>query len=104
MEVFFHFSLLILIRCLCLQELDLLDEDAKVFKLVGPVMMSIELEESKSNVEKRLQFIETELKKIDSNIESKQKEQAALGDEIAKVQQQMQVDAANAAKQAAGLA
>jgi prefoldin beta subunit len=82
----------------------LLEEDAKVYKLVGPVMMSIELEESKSNVEKRLQFIETELKKIDSNIDAKKKEQDVIGDEIAKIQQQMQVDAATAAKQVAGLA
>lgn len=82
----------------------MLEEDAKVYKLVGPVMMSIELEESKSNVEKRLQFIETELKKIDSNIDAKKKEQDVIGDEIAKIQQQMQVDAATAAKQVAGLA
>jgi prefoldin beta subunit len=85
------------------QELDLLGEDAKVFKLVGPVLMSIELGESKTNVEKRLQFIEAELKKIDSNIDAKQKEQTVLGDEIAKMQQQMQADAANAAKQVAGI-
>ncbi len=82
----------------------MLPDEAKVFKLVGPVLMSIELEESKSNVDKRLQFIETELKKIDSNIEAKQKEQSVVGDEIAKIQQQMQADAASAAKQAAGLA
>lgn len=75
-----------------------------MYKLVGPVMMSIELEESKSNVDKRLQFIEAELKKIDQQIDSKNKEQQALGDEIAKIQSQMQADAASAAKQVAGLA
>jgi chaperonin cofactor prefoldin len=86
-----------------LQELDLLEAEAKVYKLVGPLLMTVELDESKQNVEKRLQLIESELKKIDSSIAAKQKEQEALGDEIAKLQQQLQADAALAAKQAAGL-
>jgi prefoldin beta subunit len=66
--------------------------------------MAVELEESKQNVEKRLQFIETEIKKIDNTISAKQKEQQEIGDEVAKLQQQMQAEAAIAAKQAAGLA
>lgn len=43
-------------------------EEDKVYKLVGPVLMSVELEESKSNVSKRLEFIEAEIKKLDSAI------------------------------------
>lgn len=31
-------------------ELDLLSEDSKVFKLVGPVLLNVELEEAKDNV------------------------------------------------------
>ncbi len=46
----------------------MLEGDEKVFKLVGPVLMSVELEESKDNVSKRLEFIETEIKKLDSAI------------------------------------
>jgi predicted nucleic acid-binding Zn-ribbon protein len=65
--------------------------------------MTVELDESKQNVEKRLQLIESELKKIDGSIAAKQKEQETLGDEVAKLQQQLQADAALAAKQAAGL-
>eukprot|EP01040_Poterioochromonas_malhamensis_P007330 gene7330-7909_t len=84
-------------------ELDLLDNSSKVYKLVGPLLMAVELEDSRQNVEKRLQLIESELKKIDNNIAAKQKEQEALGDEIAKLQQQLQLEAATAAKQAAGL-
>ncbi len=86
-----------------MQELDLLDNSSKVYKLVGPLLMAVELEDSRQNVEKRLQLIESELKKIDNNIAAKQKEQEALGDEIAKLQQQLQLEAATAAKQAAGL-
>mmetsp|Transcript_108980 Transcript_108980/g.307155 ORF Transcript_108980/g.307155 Transcript_108980/m.307155 type:complete len:128 (+) Transcript_108980:23-406(+) len=82
-------------------ELDLLDDDSKVFKLVGPVLMTVELEESKGNVGKRLEFIEAELKKIDSSIEAKQGEMATLGDEIAKAQQRMQAEAVAAVKEVA---
>jgi predicted nucleic acid-binding Zn-ribbon protein len=67
-------------------------------------MMTVELEESRQNVEKRLQLIESELKKIDNTIAIKQKEQELLGDEIAKLQQHLQMEAATAAKLAAGIA
>jgi len=80
-------------------ELDLLTDSNQVYKLVGPVLMSVELDESKSNVAKRLEFIETELKKIDSAIASKQGEQATLGDEIAKEQQRMQVETVKAVRE-----
>eukprot|EP01036_Dinobryon_divergens_P053936 gene53936-72076_t len=50
-------------------ELDLLSDPTPVFKLVGPVLMAVELEESKGNVSKRLEFIEGEMKKVDDQIE-----------------------------------
>ena len=43
-------------------ELELLSEDAKVYKLVGPVMINQSLFEAKDTVEKRLDFIEKESK------------------------------------------
>jgi prefoldin beta subunit len=85
------------------QEMDMLDEDSKVYKLVGPVLMSVELEESKGNVAKRLEFIEAELKKADAAIANKQGEMATLGDEIAAEQQKMQAAAVSAAKEIAGV-
>eukprot|EP01033_Poteriospumella_lacustris_P011587 gene11587-8258_t len=84
-------------------ELDLLEEEATVYKLVGPVLLSVELDESKQNVNKRLEFIETELKKTDSLIAAKQKELNDLGDEIAEMQQKLQMEAAQAARQVAGV-
>ena len=50
------------------QELDLIDEDTAVFKLVGPVLMSVETEEAKENVGKRLELIEEKLKMLDTAI------------------------------------
>ena len=51
-----------------IQELDLLDETTSVFKLVGPVLMKVELLEAKENVSKRLEFIEKEIEKLDNAI------------------------------------
>lgn len=87
-----------------MKELDLLDEESKVFKLVGPVLMTVELDTSKENVSKRLEFIETELKKIDASIAAKQGEQATLGDEIAQAQRSLAADAAAAAQEVAAAA
>ncbi len=91
-----------------------------MYKLVGPVLMNVELEESKDNVSKRLEFIETEIKKLDSaigtsshivcqaklifvllNLAAKQGDQTTLGDEIAAIQQKMQADTAAAVRQIA---
>ena len=82
-------------------ELDLLAEGSRVMKLVGPVLMSVELEEAKENVAKRLEFIEGEVQKLDASMEQKEKEAAKLGDEIAALQQKMQAEAATAARQIA---
>ena len=43
------------------QELDLLEDGAKVYKLIGPVLMSQDLEDAKQNVTKRLDFIKGEM-------------------------------------------
>lgn len=43
-----------------MQELEKLDEDANVYKLIGPVLIKQDLVEAKSNVGKRLEFISNE--------------------------------------------
>ena len=43
------------------QELDLLEEDASVFKLIGPVLVKQELMEVKNNVTKRVEFIKSDM-------------------------------------------
>lgn len=44
-----------------LQELDRLEADAKVFKLIGPVLVKQDLAEARQNVEKRITYIRTEM-------------------------------------------
>jgi len=43
------------------QELCLLDDDTSVYKMVGPVLMSQPVDDAKSTVDKRLEFIGGEL-------------------------------------------
>ena len=49
-----------------MQELELLDEDSNIFKLIGPVLIKQDPLEAKSNVKKRLEFIKGESDRLDS--------------------------------------
>ncbi|KAM3399241.1 prefoldin subunit 6 [Capsicum galapagoense] len=46
---------------LVLKELDLLNEDANVYKLIGLVLVKQDMAEAKANVKKRIEYISTEL-------------------------------------------
>lgn len=48
----------------------MLPADSQVMKLVGPILITVDLEEARENVGKRLEFIEAEVHKIDSAIGS----------------------------------
>ncbi len=48
-----------------LSELSFLSPDASVFKLVGPILAKQEMGESKSNVQKRIEFIQKEILRMD---------------------------------------
>ena len=43
------------------EEFKLLKDDSKVYKLVGPILISQDIEESRQIVEKRINFIQKEL-------------------------------------------
>ena len=44
--------------------MDLLSSDSKVYKLVGPVLLTVDADEAKDNIAKRIQFIEKELERL----------------------------------------
>ncbi|KAF3488963.1 hypothetical protein F2Q69_00053790, partial [Brassica cretica] len=46
---------------LVLKELDLLEDDANVYKLIGPVLVKQDLAEANANVRKRIEYISAEL-------------------------------------------
>jgi prefoldin beta subunit len=60
----------------------MLSDTTSVFKLVGPVLMKVELQEAKENVRKRIEFIEGEIVKIDNQIGEKQGAQTTIGEEV----------------------
>ncbi|KAL9268743.1 Prefoldin subunit 6-like protein [Drosera capensis] len=49
---------------LVLKELELLKEDANVYKLIGPVLVKQDLAEANANVKKRIEYISAELKVV----------------------------------------
>ena len=45
----------------CLQELDVIEADGNVYKLIGPVLVKQDLEEAKQTVAKRIEYITAEM-------------------------------------------
>mmetsp|Transcript_11093 Transcript_11093/g.34021 ORF Transcript_11093/g.34021 Transcript_11093/m.34021 type:complete len:164 (-) Transcript_11093:34-525(-) len=50
------------------KELALLSDDSTIYKLVGPVLIKQDLVEANSNVGKRIEYINGELKRIDDQV------------------------------------
>uniref|UniRef100_A0A1I7YWS1 Probable prefoldin subunit 6 n=1 Tax=Steinernema glaseri TaxID=37863 RepID=A0A1I7YWS1_9BILA len=55
-------------------EFDLLEDDANVFKLIGPVLVKQDLTEARQNVQKRLDYIGTEIKRVENMISDHDKQ------------------------------
>ena len=72
------------------EELDKLEDDAKVFKLIGPALVKQETTEAKQNVEKRIEYISGELKRHDATLADLDKKQDELKEELGSLQAQMQ--------------
>lgn len=67
------------------EEFDQLKEETQVYKLTGNVLLPVEQAEARSNVTKRLQFIEGEIIRCENNIKGKQEEQEKLRAELIKL-------------------
>ncbi|ABO93865.1 predicted protein [Ostreococcus lucimarinus CCE9901] len=72
-----------------LKELELLEDEAKVYKLVGPVLMKQDLVEARGNVEKRLDYIRAENERLEKAAKAMQKKQTEKQEGIIALQQQM---------------
>ena len=70
------------------QEMDLLNSDSKVYKLVGPVLVLQEFNSAKDNVEKRLEYIQKDMKRVEDAITNKSKGAGDLQQKIIKMQQE----------------
>jgi prefoldin beta subunit len=76
------------------QELEKLEDDANVFKLIGPVLIKQDLVEAKSNVQKRLEFIQNETERLDKMVKSMENKQETKHREILELQKKLQTLAA----------
>ncbi|KAJ1953755.1 Prefoldin subunit 6 [Linderina pennispora] len=72
------------------KEFKLMKDDARVYKLTGPVLLLQDKTEAATNVEKRLEFIRSEIKRVDGRIETLAKEQEKKSVEIFKLQMDIQ--------------
>ncbi|XP_068246012.1 prefoldin subunit 6 [Palaemon carinicauda] len=72
------------------EELDLLEENAVVYKLIGPALIKQDLEEARQNVGKRIDYIQQEIKRHESGMEELEKKAEEKRESISKLQQQMQ--------------
>ncbi|XP_078033322.1 prefoldin 6 [Augochlora pura] len=72
------------------KELDLLKTENDVFKLIGPVLIKQDLEEAKQNVSKRMQYITSELKRVEELIETLDKKQDTHREALEKYEQMFQ--------------
>nr|GEX89418.1 prefoldin subunit 6 [Tanacetum cinerariifolium] len=79
-------------------ELDLLNEDANVYKLIGPVLVKQDLAEANANVKKRIEYISAELKRLDSTVQDLEEKQNSKKEAIYKLQQRIQSLQAGKAK------
>ncbi|XP_057947901.1 prefoldin subunit 6 isoform X1 [Malania oleifera] len=67
---------------LVLKELDLLNEDANVYKLIGPVLVKQDLAEANANVRKRIDYISAELKRLDATLQDLDEKQNSKKDMV----------------------
>lgn len=56
-----------------LSEFDNLNDDSKIYKLTGPILMPQDYGEAKLNVTKRIEFIEGEIKRVEGKIADEEK-------------------------------
>ncbi|XP_076316458.1 prefoldin 6 [Tachypleus tridentatus] len=82
------------------EEMDLLEPNADVYKLMGPVLVKQDLEEAQQNVAKRIEYITNELKRHDSTLAELEKKQDGQREVINKIQQQFQQAQVKAAMKA----
>lgn len=67
-------------------ELDLVEEGGNVYKLTGPVLIKQDLSEARMNVQKRIDYIQGEVKRHEKSIKELQEKQEKKRETITKLQ------------------
>ncbi len=68
------------------KEMDLLNDNSVVYKLVGPVLVKQEVDDAKLNVTNRLKFINAELERIEKQAKELETQQRTSREKIMKLQ------------------
>ncbi|KAJ6187859.1 hypothetical protein N7519_002767 [Penicillium mononematosum] len=77
-----------------------LDDEANIYKLVGPVLLKQDKSEATMAVNGRLEFIEKEIKRIEGEISATQEKSEKMRSELIQLQSQAQQQAAAASASA----
>ncbi|XP_068106286.1 prefoldin subunit 6 [Hyperolius riggenbachi] len=72
------------------EELALLDDSNTVYKLIGPVLVKQDMEEAKSTVDKRLQYINGEIKRYETMLKEMEQKSEQQRSTLTKLQQEYQ--------------
>ena len=72
------------------EEMDKLEPDAKVYKLIGPALVRQDVTEAQQNVDKRIEYITGELKRHDETMKDLEKKQDEGREKLQDLQTQMQ--------------
>ncbi|RSH94332.1 hypothetical protein EHS25_004135 [Saitozyma podzolica] len=75
---------------LVLKEFSLLKSHNTVYKLVGPSLVPQEEAEAKQNVEKRLEFIRSEIKRVEAQLKDSEEKTGKKRGEVMALQQEFQ--------------
>ncbi|XP_041847031.1 prefoldin subunit 6 [Melanotaenia boesemani] len=72
------------------EELDLLDSSNTVYKLIGPVLVKQDLDEAKSTVAKRLEYISGEIQRYETLLKDMEKKSDEHREVLTSLQQEFQ--------------
>lgn len=68
------------------EELGLLEEEAEVFKAIGPVLVKMELIDAKATVKQRLDRITSEINRLDKTFKEKEEQKNKVRSQITLLQ------------------
>ncbi|KAL6770695.1 PFD6 [Auxenochlorella protothecoides x Auxenochlorella symbiontica] len=72
------------------KELEISGEEGAVYKLIGPALVRQDALEARANVKKRLEFIASELARLDSQLKALEEKQTRKHSQVIKLQQEAQ--------------
>eukprot|EP01126_Amoeba_proteus_P048014 TRINITY_DN5528_c0_g1_i4.p1 TRINITY_DN5528_c0_g1~~TRINITY_DN5528_c0_g1_i4.p1 ORF type:complete len:137 (-),score=43.33 TRINITY_DN5528_c0_g1_i4:125-490(-) len=71
------------------KELDLLDTDATIFKLIGPALIKQDPDDAKTTVAKRIEYLSSEVKRIEEVVKEHERKMAEKKQVIIEMQNKL---------------